>query len=151
MSDQIETVAEAERAQGTEGVRPDKSTGGWKRIYSALIYSMHGLASAYKNEAAFRHEVWLATVLGPIAILLPVSFFGKSLMLTSLILMLIIELINSAIEWNVDYVSQETHLFAKRAKDMGSAAVFLSLCQVFAIWVGVIVDAYIDGHFDIWF
>ncbi|MBC2593163.1 diacylglycerol kinase [Ruficoccus amylovorans] len=128
-------------------VRQDKSTGGLRRIYNALRYSLQGIGAAVKQESAFRQEMILCAVLVPVAALLPVGLLGKALMLGSLFLVLITELLNSAIEWTVDYVSQETHPFARRAKDMGSAAVFFSLVNVLVVWVLVIAQAWQDGMF----
>jgi diacylglycerol kinase (ATP) len=76
-----------------------------------------------------------------------VGWLGTGLMLGSLFIVLITELLNSAIEWTVDYVSQETHPFARRAKDMGSAAVFFALVNVLVVWVCVILQAWSDGRF----
>jgi len=127
-------------------VREDKSTGGLKRIYNAFRYSLQGIGSALKQESAFRQEMMLCIVLVPLAIVLPVGWIGKALMLGSLFIVLIVELLNSAIEWTVDYVSQETHPFARRAKDMGSAAVFFALVNVLITWVCVILQAWQDGR-----
>ncbi len=128
-------------------VREDKSTGGLKRIYNAFRYSLQGIGSALKQESAFRQEMMLFILLVPVAVLLPVSWMGTAIMLSSLFLVLVVELLNSAIEWTVDYVSQETHPFARRAKDMGSAAVFFSLLNVLITWVLVIFHAWQEGRF----
>jgi len=127
-------------------VRDDKSRGGFKRIWNAMFYSFEGIGSSLKHESAFRQEAILACILLPIAIALPVSLIGKALMIGSIFLVLIVELCNSALEWTVDYISQETHPFAKRAKDMGSGAVFFSLTNVLVMWVLVIADAVHDGR-----
>ncbi|MEM9227350.1 MAG: diacylglycerol kinase [Verrucomicrobiota bacterium] len=137
---------EPPRAQD-DTVRDDKSTGGLKRIYNALRYSLHGIGSALKQESAFRQEMILGLFLVPVAILMPVGYLGKALMLGSIFVVLITELLNSAIEWTVDYVSQETHPFARRAKDMGSAAVFFALVNVLITWILVIIQAWQDGRF----
>lgn len=127
-------------------IRSDKSRGGLRRIWNATRYSIEGLCSSLKHESAFRQEVILALILAPIAILLPVGYLGKALMLGSLFIVLITELLNSALEWTIDYISQETHPFAKRAKDMGSAAVFIALLNVLVIWILVILQALQDGR-----
>ncbi|MEO0795823.1 MAG: diacylglycerol kinase [Verrucomicrobiota bacterium] len=127
-------------------VREDKSRGGLKRIWNAMFYSFEGIGSSLKHESAFRQEMILACVLIPVAILLPVGLLGKALMIGSIFLVLIVELCNSAMEWTVDYISQETHPFAKRAKDMGSAAVFFSLTNVLIMWIIVIIDAMEKGQ-----
>lgn len=116
---------------------PTKKTG-LLRVWNAFWYSMEGLGAALKHEAAFRQEMTLAAVLVPLAIFLPVSLVGKGLLIASVFLVLLTELLNSAVEWTVDFVSSERHPFAKRAKDMGSAAVFLSLLHCFIIWALVL-------------
>jgi|ERR1019366_186542 diacylglycerol kinase (ATP) len=117
---------------------PYKGKTGLKRIWNALFYSFDGLAAAYKHEDAFRQEVLLALILIPAALFMPVSSIGKGLMVASVLLVLIVELLNSGIEAITDRVSLEDHALAKRAKDLGSAAVMLSLVNVFAVWLLVI-------------
>ena len=117
---------------------PYKGKTGLKRIWNALFYSCDGLAAAFKHEDAFRQEVLLALILIPAALFMPVSGIGKGLMVASVLLVLIAELLNSGIEAITDRVSLEDHALAKRAKDMGSAAVMLSLINVFAVWLLVI-------------
>ncbi|MFZ6676034.1 diacylglycerol kinase [Undibacterium sp. Xuan67W] len=126
MSDQEQAVSEF------------KSKSGVKRIFSAFFYSIDGFKSAWKNEHAFRQELILV-VIGAIAALgLPVSSFEKLMMIASLLLILVVELINSAIEAVVDRVSLERHSLSKNAKDFGSAAVLLTLLISLATW-GVIL------------
>ena len=115
-----------------------KSKAGVARIWNAFLYSVEGLCAAFKHETAFRQEILLAVILIPAALLLPASGAGKALLLASVLLVLIVELINSAIEAVVDRVSLEHHPLAKRAKDFGSAAVFLSLINVPLVWVLVL-------------
>ncbi len=103
-----------------------------------MFYSMEGLRAAYRHEDAFRQEVLLAIVLMPLALFLPASGLGKALMIASVFLVLIVELLNSAVEATVDRVSLEHHKLAKRAKDIGSAAVMMSLANVVAVWVLVL-------------
>ena len=103
-----------------------------------MFYSMEGLRAAYRHEDAFRQEVLLAIVLMPLALFLPASGLGKALMIASVFLVLIVELLNSAVEATVDRVSLEHHQLAKRAKDIGSAAVMMSLTNVVAVWVLVL-------------
>ncbi len=103
-----------------------------------MFYSMEGLRAAYRHEDAFRQEVLLAIVLMPLALFLPASGLGKALMIASVFLVLIVELLNSAVEATVDRVSLEHHRLAKRAKDIGSAAVMMSLANVVAVWVLVL-------------
>ncbi len=117
---------------------PHKGKTGLRRIWNALFYSFEGLKEAYRHEDAFRQEVWLAVVLIPLALLLPASGTGKSLMIASVMVVLIVELLNSAVEATVDRVSLENHRLAKRAKDIGSAAVLFSLINVVAVWLLVL-------------
>jgi len=109
-----------------------------RRIWNALFYSFDGLKAAYRHEDAFRQEVWLALVLIPLAFFLPVSGMGKALMMASVLMVLIVELLNSAVEATVDRVSLEHHRLAKRAKDIGSAAVLFSLINVAVVWLLVL-------------
>ena len=113
---------------------PFKGKTGITRVWNAFHYSMAGLAAAYRNEDAFRQEVWLSALLIPVALVLPASAVGKALMVASVLLVVIVELINSAVEAAVDRVSLERHHLAKRAKDIGSAAVFVALVNVVAVW-----------------
>ncbi len=117
---------------------PHKGKTGLRRIWNALFYSFEGLKAAYRHEDAFRQEVWLALVLIPLAFFLPASGTGKALMIASVLVVLIVELLNSAVEATVDRVSLEHHRLAKRAKDIGSAAVLFSLINVMAIWLLVL-------------
>ncbi|WP_124945284.1 diacylglycerol kinase [Sulfurirhabdus autotrophica] len=104
-----------------------------------MHYSLDGLKAALRYEDAFRQEMLLALVLIPVALYLPVSGVGKALMVGSVMLILIVELFNSAIEATVDRISLEKHQLAKRAKDVGSAAVLLSLINAVAIWLLVLL------------
>jgi len=113
---------------------PFKGKTGFTRVWNAFHYSMAGLAAAYRNEDAFRQEAWLAVVLIPLALFLPVGGVGKALMIASVLLVIIVELINSALEATVDRISLDHHHLAKRAKDIGSAAVFIALINVVAVW-----------------
>lgn len=100
---------------------------------------MDGLKAAYRHEDAFRQEVLLASLLIPLGLWFGPSGFGKALMVGSVLLVLIVELINSAIEAAVDRISLEDHKLAKRAKDIGSAAVLISLLNVAVVWGLVIL------------
>ena len=117
---------------------PQKSQTGLARIWNAFLYSRDGLVAAFKNETAFRQEVLLAVILIPLALWFPASGVGHALMLASVFLVLIVELVNSAIEAVVDRTSVERHPLAKRAKDLGSAAVFISLINVPLVWALVL-------------
>jgi len=119
---------------------PYKGKTGLKRVWSALFYSLAGLRSATRHEDAFRQEVLLAIFLIPTAMFMPVSTTGKALMIASVLLVLIVELINSAIEAAVDHTSLDHHKLAKRAKDIGSAAVLLSLLNVVLVWLLILIN-----------
>ena len=117
---------------------PHKGKTGIRRIWNALFYSVAGLGAAYRHEDAFRQEVLLAVVLVPAACFIPVSGVGKAMLIGSVLLVLVVELLNSAVEATVDRISLENHRLAKRAKDIGSAAVLLSLANVAIVWALVI-------------
>ena len=117
---------------------PYKGRTGFRRIWNAFNYSLDGLAAAFRHEDAFRQEVLLSLVLIPIALLLPAGGIGRALMIGSVLLVLVVELLNSAIEAVTDRVSLEDHALAKRAKDLGSAAVMMSLISVPIVWLLVL-------------
>jgi diacylglycerol kinase (ATP) len=119
---------------------PFKGKTGLQRLLNACGYSLHGFASAFRHEDAFRQEVLLAAILIPIALLLDVGGAAKALMIASVLLVLIVELLNSAIEAAVDRISFDQHQLSKRAKDIGSAAVALSLVNVTVVWLLVLLD-----------
>jgi diacylglycerol kinase (ATP) len=119
---------------------PFKGKTGVQRLWNALGYSLHGFSSAFRHEDAFRQEVLLAAVLIPIAFFIDASGTGTALMIGSVLLVLIVELLNSAIEAAVDRISLDHHRLAKRAKDLGSAAVFLSLVNVAIVWALVVAE-----------
>ena len=118
----------------SEPVSPFKGRTGLARIINAAGYSWAGLRAAFKHEDAFRQEVFLLFVLVPLAVYLGDSGIERALMIASLLGVLIVELLNSAVEAAVDRVSLERHPLIKRAKDMGSAAVMLSLANVAMVW-----------------
>lgn len=114
---------------------PYKGKTGLRRLWNALGYSLDGLVSAFRHEEAFRQEMLLAAVLVPAAFLVNVSGIARALMVGSVLLVLIVELVNSSIEAAVDRISLEDHRLAKRAKDIGSAAVLVSLINVALVWL----------------
>jgi len=114
---------------------PFKGKTGFERLWNALGYSLQGMSSAIRHEEAFRQECLLAAILIPAALLFPFGATEKAIMIASVLLVLIVELLNSAVEAAVDRISLENHHLAKRAKDIGSAAVFLSLVNVAAVWL----------------
>lgn len=117
---------------------PHKGKTGLTRIWSAFMYSLDGLRAAFRHEDAFRQEVLLAALLIPAVFFLPAGGVGKALMIGAVLLVLIVELLNSAVEAAVDRISLENHKLAKRAKDIGSAAVFLALLNVPVVWLLVL-------------
>ena len=119
-------------------VSPHKGKTGLRRVFNAFFYSLEGFRAAFRHEDAFRQEALLAAGMIPLALFLPVSGLGKALMVGSVLLVLIVELVNSAVEATVDRISLENHQLAKRAKDIGSAAVFVSLVNVAAVWALVL-------------
>jgi len=111
-----------------------KGKTGLIRLWNALGYSRQGLTAAWQNEAAFRQEVVLALVAIPLAFVLGKNAVERALMIGSIILIMIVEILNSGLEAIVDKASPEKNELAKRAKDMGSAAVLLSLVNATAVW-----------------
>lgn len=129
----VETRAAAARDES-----PHKGKTGVRRIWNALFYSMAGLKAAFLHEDAFRQEAILAALLVPAALFLPASGVGKAVMIAAVLLVIVVELLNSAVEAAVDRISLENHRLAKRAKDIGSAAVFVSLVNVPLVWILVL-------------
>ena len=124
----------------SEPASPFKGKTGLRRILNAVGYSWAGLAAAFKHENAFQQEVFLALLLIPLALFLGDSGIERALMIGAVLLVLIVELLNSAIEAAVDRISLEHHQLIKRAKDMGSAAVMIALMNVVAVWAFVLLD-----------
>ena len=117
---------------------PHKGRTGIDRVVHAAGYSLAGLRLAYRGESAFRQEFWLAAVLVPLAFWVGRNWIEVVLLTGSVSLVLIVELLNSAIEAVVDRVSFEWHELSKRAKDIGSAAVFLSLLLCAGTWLAAL-------------
>ena len=113
---------------------------GLGRLYRAFFWSVSGLRAAFVHEAAFRQEILLCAVLAPAALYFGETGVEKALLLGSLLLVLIVELLNSAVEVTIDRISEDEHDLSGRAKDIGSAAVFLSLINAGVIWLLVILD-----------
>jgi len=110
---------------------------GMIRIINAAGYSWAGLKAAYTNEAAFRQELWLVIALSPVAVIFGPSVADKAVLLASLIFILLIEILNSALEAVVDRFGDDIHPLSGRAKDMGSAAVLLAFFITGLIWFSV--------------
>jgi diacylglycerol kinase (ATP) len=114
---------------------------GFTRIINAAGYSWAGLKAAYTNEAAFRQELWLVIALSPVAVIFGPSYADKAVLLASLVFILLIEILNSALEAVVDRFGDEIHPLSGRAKDMGSAAVLLAFFITGLIWFSVFSEA----------
>jgi diacylglycerol kinase (ATP) len=113
---------------------PNKHHPGLTHVWRATGIALQGLRAAWQHEDAFRQEVLVAAIAMPTALLLPTSSPGKAMMIASILLVLIVELLNSAIETAVDHTSLEQHPLAKRAKDITSAAVLLSIMNALVVW-----------------
>ncbi|MBT7764840.1 MAG: diacylglycerol kinase [Gammaproteobacteria bacterium] len=112
---------------------------GFARLRAATVYSVEGLRACFASEEAFRLEIMLAVVLTPLAFWLGDSPAERGLLLVAIVLVLLVELLNSAIEAVVDRIGLEYHALSKKAKDIGSAAVFISLVAFVVLWVAVLL------------
>jgi len=117
---------------------PYKGRTGFDRVMRATGYSIAGLKTAYTGESAFRQEVWLSALLLPLACLVGRNWMEVAVLVAMVVLVLIVELLNSGIEAAIDRVSFELHDLSKRAKDIASAAVFLSLLLCAGVWLAAI-------------
>ena len=116
-----------------------QGTRGLKRIIHAFCFSMKGFKAAYKNEEAFRQEVFLSIILIPAGLWLGQNGLERAILTASVLLVLMVELLNTGIEVVVDRVGKEHHELSGMAKDIGSAAVFVSLMNVLLVWLLVIL------------
>jgi diacylglycerol kinase (ATP) len=114
---------------------PEVKRRSFRNFLHSIRYAIDGFFAAFKHEPSFREDLIFALCLVPLAIILPLNAVSTALMIASLILILIVELLNSAIEWVIDYIRPERHPLAKRIKDMASAAVFLSYINCIVVWV----------------
>ncbi len=115
-----------------------KGKRGLQRVVNALRYSLDGLTAAWSGEDAFRQEAALAAIMVPAAVLLRVSLVERILLVAVVVLVLIVELLNTAVEAAIDRHSYEINPLAKRAKDLGSAAVMMSLMLAAGVWIAVL-------------
>ena len=115
---------------------------GLKRIYNAFFNSMSGLDATWRHEEAFRQEIFITIILVPTALILCDSLVHTVLLIFSVFLVLIVELLNTCVEAVVDRISTEHHELSKRAKDIGSAAVFVSLILLIIVWSLTILDMF---------
>lgn len=116
---------------------------GFTRIINAAGYSWLGFKAAYKHEAAFRQELWLTIALTPVALFYGQTYADRAILVASLIFILLIEILNSALEAVVDRHGDEIHPLSGRAKDMGSAAVFLAFIIAGLVWFSIFSQYYI--------
>lgn len=113
---------------------------GFRRVILAAHYSWQGIKTCYRKEAAFRQELWLALILTPVAFWLGDNGIERALLIGSLMLVLVVELLNTGLENIVDRVGYEPHKLSGRAKDMGSAAVMITLIMTAMIWALILLD-----------
>jgi diacylglycerol kinase (ATP) len=128
-------------------IRTEQKTAGespLEHVLKASGYSLAGLGATLKLELAFRIEMALFVFLLPIAVVFPVSLAFKALIIGSMLMVLCVELLNSSLEWIVDYISHDHHPYAKRAKDMGSAAVMIALINCGLMW-GLAILEWLQG------
>ena len=110
----------------------------FRNFLHAMRYAVEGFWAAVRHEPSFREDLIFVAILTPFAVILPVNAVSTAVMITALFLIVIAELLNSAVEWTIDDISLEKRPLAKRAKDMGSAAVFIAYINCLAVW-GVIL------------
>ena len=117
----------------------NQDAGGIKRLINATKYSIQGFKAAFKNEAAFRQEVILSVFLIPSGLYFGGDGLEKAMLVASVICILVVELLNTGIEFVVDRISDEHHEYSGIAKDVGSCAVFLSLVNLITVWGLVLI------------
>ena len=118
---------------------PHKGNKGFTRAWHAAKNSWCGLVYAFMEESAFRQELTLFALLTPLAIILPINYLEKALLISSLMMVLVVQLLNSSVEAAIDRISFEHHELSKRAKDFGSAAVILALFLAILLWAAVCI------------
>ena len=126
------------RAEAPPAESPFKGKTGAARIVQAFFNSLAGLGDAWRHESAFRQEILLAAVLVPAALAVPVTGPERALLVGSVLLVLVVELLNSSVEAAIDRISLERHSLSKRAKDLGSAAVLVTLVLLAVVWALVL-------------
>ena len=120
---------------------PHKGQRGLRRLWNALFYSISGLRLAFDHESAFRQEIVMAAILIPVACVVQAAPAERVLLIGAVVLVLIVELLNSGVEAAIDRIGLDTHRLSKRAKDLGSAAVFLSLLMLATTWMLILWPA----------
>ncbi len=128
-----------EAAAGGEATSPFKGKTGAARIVQAFFNSLAGYTDAWRHESAFRQEVLLAAVMVPAAFVVPVTGAERALLVGSVLLVLVVELLNSSVEAAVDRISLDRHSLSRRAKDLGSAAVLTALALAASVWLLVLL------------
>lgn len=118
---------------------PHKLRPGLTHAWYAMAVALQGLRSAFQHEDAFRQEIFIAAIAIPVALLSSANVTGKAVMIGSILLVLVVELLNSALEAAVDHTSLIQHPLAKRAKDIASAAVFISILNVITMWLLILL------------
>jgi diacylglycerol kinase (ATP) len=122
-----------------EAESPYKGRSGLRRILSATRNSLEGFAAAVQHEDAFRQELFVAAILVPAGLWLGKDGLERAILVAAVLFVLVVELLNSAVEATVDRISFDNHRLAKRAKDIGSAAVMLSIATALAVWLLVLI------------
>lgn len=118
---------------------PPRKRRDFQNFFHSVRFALDGFWAAFRHEPSFREDLLFALFLVPFAIILPVNAVSTAVMIGSLFLIIIAELLNSAVEWTIDDISLEKRPFAKRAKDMGSAAVFLAYVNCVVIWAVILL------------
>ncbi len=113
-----------------------------KRIWNAALYSLAGIKACFRNETAFRQELFLCLILVPLAFWIGTTAVQRAVLIGSCLLVLVVELLNSAIEATVDRIGEERHALSGRAKDMGSSAVFISLLAAGITWALIVYERF---------
>ena len=136
-------MAIIERAEPAAATSPFKGRTGLIRIVHAFFNSCAGLADAWRHESAFRQEIVLAAILIPVALVVPASPVERAVLIAAVLLVMIVELLNTGVEVAIDRISFEHHSLSKRAKDIGSAAVFVALVLLAAVWTAILMPRYL--------
>lgn len=119
-----------------------KGKSGIRRLMNATRYSWQGYKAAWQTEEAFRQEAILAMIMIPVAILLPLELLEKLLMISTVVLVVIVEIVNSAIEATIDRFGNEIHPLSGKAKDLGSGAVLLALLLCGGVWISILINRF---------
>jgi len=121
----------------------DGTNRGLKRLVDAFFYSMAGFKAAWKNEEAFRQEILAGIIIVPAGFLLGATYTQKAILILSFLIIPLVELLNTAVEATVDKVGMEKHELSGRAKDLGSASVFLSICIAAIVWILIACERFL--------